>query len=574
MEIFSEVAKEQEKSLREEWEKEIKETYEKKLKFTLPQYHDDSGIPLKYVYEPQDIADTPLEMPGQYPYTRGIRALGYQYMPWMIQMLHGYGTSEETRKRSDFLLKEGMRGFKEEQPVILIEVDPPTTVGFDPDDPRAFGAVGLGGPSVSTLEDLDSLLGGHDLSKTRFAPNTRFTCLPMLAMYVVYGEQRGYKPNELNGQSQNDALTRWITTDIGGPTPSTQFKLHIELIKYCTENMPGWNHMNLCGYLYGETCASPAQEVGIVMANAVGSIEAGIKAGLKPDDFVGRYSSQVHMGMSFFEEIAKLRAWRRIWAKTMKERFHCQKPRSLQYRMHVHTGGSSLTMEQPLNNIARATLHVLASVLGGVQSLHTCSYDEAIGLPSEDAVRTAIRVNQVIQHETGVPNVSDPLGGSYYVEWLTNKVEEEAYHVMNQIESRGGFAKCVEDGWLRHLLESQVLQWRKQIDSGERVMVGLNKFRGEEEEEVPPFVLESEKSAKAAVERIKKWKANRDNAKVERALGDVKEAMEKYDSIEKAGILMPTLLEAARAKCTLGEMMGAIFDGGGGRVYTSEYGRR
>jgi methylmalonyl-CoA mutase N-terminal domain/subunit len=310
------------------------------------------------------------------------------------------------------------------------------------------------------------------------------------------------------------------------------------------------------------------------MAEAIETIEAGIKAGLAPDDFVSRFSSQVHIGMSFFEEIAKLRAWRRIWAKTMKERFHCQNPRSLQYRIHVHTGGSSLTMEQPLNNIVRATLHVLASVLSGVQSLHTCSYDEAIGLPSEDAVRTAIRVNQVILHETDIPYVSDPLGGSYYIEWLTNKVEGEANQVISQVESRGSFSKCIEDGWLRHLLEGQMLKWRQEIDNGERVMVGLNKFRTEEKMEVPPFVVKAKETAEIAAERVKRWKANRDNAKVKGALDEVKDAMQKYDSIEKAGILMPALLEAARAKCTLGEMMGAIYEVTGGRVYASEYGRR
>jgi len=562
------------KNLREEWEREIKDTYEKKLKFSLPQRHNESGIELKNVYDPLDIADTPPEMPGQYPYTRGIRALGYQHTPWMIQMLHGYGTGEETRRRTDFLLKEGMRGYGEEQAVVLLQVDPPTTVGFDPDDPRAFGAVGLGGASVSTLEDLDNLLKGYDLPKTRFAPNTRFTCLPMLAMYIVYAEQMGYKPSELNGQSQNDPLTRWITTDIGGPTPSTQFKLRMELIKYCSQNIPRWNHTNLCGYLYGETCASPAQELGIVMAEAVETIEAGIKAGLDPDDFVPRFSSQVHLGMSFFEEIAKLRAWRRMWARTMNERFHCQNPRSLQYRIHVHTGGSSLTMEQPLNNIVRATLQVLASVLGGVQSLHTCSYDEAIGLPSEDAVRTAIRVNQLILHETGIPDVSDPLGGSYYAECLTNKIEEEASKVMNEIEKRGGFSKCVEDGWLRRLLERQMLEWRQKVDNEEQIIVGLNKFKTGEKVDVPPFIIKAKETSEIAAERVKRWKTSRDNAKVKRALEDVKETMQKYDSIEKAGIFMPALLDAARAKCTLGEMMGAIYDVTGGRVFASEYGRR
>ncbi len=560
-------------SLREEWEREINEVYRRKLGFDVPQYCNESGIQLKLAYDSLDSEGVSPEMPGQYPYTRGIRALGYQYMPWMIQMLHGYGTSEETRQRTEFLLKEGMRGYREEQPIILIEVDAPTTVGLDPDDPKAFGAIGLGGPSVCTLEDLDNLLKGYDLAKTRFAPNTRFTCLPILAMYIVYAEQRGYKPGDLNGQSQNDALTRWITTDIGGPTPATQFKLRLELIKYCSQNMPRWNHTNLCGYLYGETCASPAQELGIVMAEAIETIEAGVKAGLNPDDFIPRFSSQVHMGMTFFEEIAKLRAWRRIWAKNMKERFHCQNPRSLQYRIHVQTGGSNLTMEQPLNNIARTTLHVLASVLGGVQSLHTASYDEAIGLPSEDAVRTAIRVNQVILHETDVPFVSDPLGGSYYVEWLTNIMEVEAVKIMNEIEGRGGFSKCVESGWLGHLLEQQILEWRRNVDSGKKFILGLNKFMTEEKSGVPPFVVKAEETSKFVLERLKKWKAGRDNNRVNEAVENIKRIMREYDSVGKAGILMPALLEAARAKCTLGEMMGAIYEVTGGRVYSRGYGR-
>ena len=558
--------------LREEWEKEISEQYEKKLKFTLPQYTNESGMPLKYVYDQRDIADSTPEMPGQFPYTRGIRALGYQYMPWMIQMLHGYGTSKETRDRTDFLLKEGMRGYREGYPVVLIEVDPATTVGLDPDDPMAFGAVGLGGPSISTLEDLDNLLEGHNLAKTRFAPNSRFTCLPMLALYIVYAEQRGYKTDELVGQSQNDSLTRWLTTDIGGPAPSTQQKLRVELIKYTTENIPRWNHTNLSGYHYGEMCATPAQQLGIVMAQAAELIGECVKAGLDPDDFIPRLSSQVHMGMSFFEEVAKLRAWRRLWAKTMRERFQCRNPRSLQYRMHVHTGGASLTMEQPLNNIVRATLQVLASVLGGTQSLHTCSYDEAVGLPSEDAVRTAIRVNQIILNETKVDCVSDPLGGSYYLEWLTDRMEEEAVNVMDQIEERGGFCRCVEDGYLRGLLRDQVLKWRQELDSNERTVVGLNRFKTEKQVHVPPFASD-EKAAQIITERIRKWKKSRDNGKVKRALDEVEQAMHDFQSAENAGKLMPTLIEAARAKCTLGEMMGSIYKATGGRIYAAEYGK-
>jgi methylmalonyl-CoA mutase N-terminal domain/subunit len=556
---------------RREWENEIKEVYEQKLKFELPRYTNESGIPLKYVYDAGDTADCETEMPGQFPYTRGIRALGYQYMPWMVQMLHGYGTSEETRERTDFLLKEGMRGYRKTQPVVLIEVDPVTTVGLDPDDPEAFGAVGLGGPSISTLDDLHNLLKGHDLTSTRFAPNCRFSCLPMLALYVVYAEQQGYKPEALMGQSQNDALTRWLTTDIGGPSPPTQQKLRVELIKYTTQNIPKWNHTNLSGYHYGEMCASPAQQLGIVMAQAVELIGDCIKAGLEPEAFIPRFSSQVHIGMSLFEEIAKLRAWRRNWAKTIKDRFQCENPRALQYRMHVHTGGSSLTMEQPLNNIVRSTIQVLASVLGGTQSLHTCSYDEAIGLPSEDAVRTAIRTNQVILNETRINCVSDPLGGSYYMESLTDKIEEQALKMMSEIEERGGFCQCVADGFLRNLLKKQVINWRSQIDNEEKIIVGLNDFKNDVETEIPPFSSDASKTADIAIKRVKEWKKSRDNAKVQDSLKGVEHAMDAYNTPEKAGLLMPALIEAARAKSTLGEMMGAIYKVSGGRIYGADY---
>jgi len=556
--------------INEKWTKEV-ESYKKDRKdFQLPEYQTDSGIPLKYTYSPLDAKDTAVEMPGFYPYTRGLRALTYQHTPWMIQMLHGYGTSEETRKRTDYLLKEGMSGYGG-QAVALIQVDPPTTCGYEPDDPSANYAVGLSGASISTLDDLDDLLGGYDLPKTRVAPNTRFTCLPMLAMYVAYAEGRGYKPNELNGQSQNDSLTRWITTDIGGPSPETQQKLRIELIKYATENMPRWNHTNLCGYLYGETCATPAQELGIIMAQAVDIIEACIKVNLHPDDFVPRFSSQVHLGMDFFEEVAKLRAWRRLWAKTMKERFGCKNPRALQYRMHVQTGGSALTQEQPLNNIARTTLQVLASVLGGVQSLHTGSYDEAIGLPSEEAVRTAIRVNQIILHESGVPKVTDPLGGSYFIENLTDRIEEEGKKIMEQINEMGGFFKCTENGWIRNLLENQMIEWRRDIDSGKKTVVGLNKFRLDRDEEVPPFTFDLRETREKALDRLEALRSRRDNDLVKKRLSEVKDRMRSYETIEQAGILMPALIDAARAECTLAEMMNAILEVTGGRFYSGKY---
>lgn len=564
--MFNKEALEKTKKMLEQWEREVEDVYKKKLKFESPQYISESGIPLKYVYTPDDVKDLDVELPGAFPYTRGNRALGYQYMPWMIQLLHGYGTGEETKERTKYLIKEGMKGYGE-QPAVLFAVDTPTHCGFDPDDPRARGMIGLGGVNITTLEDIDTLLREYDLPNTRVADNIRFTCLPFLAMYVAYAEGRGHSPGELNGQSQNGLGNRCLTTNLPSPVPDTQYKLEIELIKYTSQAIKRWNHTNLCGYVLGEMNATPAQELGIVLSKAIDLVEGGIKAGLKPDDFVPRFSSQVHLGMNFFEEIAKLRAWRRMWAKIMKERFGCKDPRSLQYRIHVHTAGSSLTSQQPLNNIARATLQVLACVLGGVQSMHTNSYDEAIGLPSEEAVRTAIRINQIVLHETGIPHVTDPLGGSYYLEWLTDKVEEETEKVRSEIESRGGYFGCIKNGWLRQLLEKQSIKWRQEVDRSERVVVGLNKFRVEEEEEVPAFTLYQPEIEAEIIKRTEKWKKDRDNTKVRDSLERVKEAMVKFDTVEKAGILMPALLEAARAKCTLGEMMESIVEVSGGRIY-------
>ncbi len=566
--MFSRKTLDKVNEMMKDWEKEVKEVYEKKLKFGSPQYNSESGIPLKYVYTPEDIEGSEPEMPGAFPYSRGNRALGYQYMPWMIQQLHGYGTGEETKERTKYLIRQGMKGYGK-QAAVLFAVDTPTHCGFDPDDPRSRGMIGLGGVNISTLGDIDVLLRDYDLPKTRVADNIRFTCLPFLAMYVAYAEGRGHKPGELAGQSQNGLGNRCLTTNLPSPVPDTQYKLEIELIKYSCRNIKSWNHTNLCGYVLGEMNATPAQELGIVLSKAVDLVEGGIKAGLQPDEFVSRFSSQVHLGMDFFEEVAKLRAWRRLWAKIMKERFGCKDPKSLQYRIHVHTAGSSLTSQQPLNNIARSTLQVLACVLGGVQSMHTNSYDEAIGLPSEEAVRTAIRINQIVLNETGVPHVTDPLGGSYYLEWLTDKVEEEAKKVMGEIESKGGYFQCIKNEWLRQLLEKQSIKWRQEVDSGERVVVGLNKFKTEEEEVVPAFTGYQPEIETEVVKKMEKWRANRDNTKVKDSLDRIKEAMAGYDTVEKAGILMPKLIEAAKAKCTLGEMMEAIVEVSGGRIYST-----
>jgi methylmalonyl-CoA mutase N-terminal domain/subunit len=548
------------RQMEEDWEKNLAKKYEKKPGFRLPKSQTESEISLKPVYTPLDVADieySDIGMPGSYPYIRGIYPLTYQYQPWMTQQIHGYARAEETRKRTEKLSEEGMKGFG--GAVLFIVPDLASTYGYDPDDITAKGMVGLSGVSVDTEEDIGIICDGYDLSKTRVGFSTKITCLPMLATYIVYAKKQGYKPHQLNGQSQNRRKISWLGQNTRDHPPKEQLKLQLELIKYCVENMPRWNHTNLCGYVAGENCASPAQEMAFMLSEAIELIECGIKTGLDPDDMVPRFSAQMHMGMDFFEEICKLRAFRRMWAKTMKERFQCKKASSHQFRIHVHTGGINLTAQQPHNNITRAALQVLASVLGGTQSIHTSSYDEAISLPSEEAAITALRVNQVVLHETGVSKVCDPLGGSYYVEWLTDRLEKEAWKIVDEIEDRGGFTGCMETGWLWNLLDERIKAWRQEVDEEKRVIIGVNKYKHLETLDVPEFTIDQKEIEKHAIERIVRWKRTRNQGEVKAALKGVEDAAGEYTSIEQAGLLMPKMIDAAEAKCTIGEITEVLF---------------
>ncbi len=560
--MYKEDVLEKAKACEEEWEKKSKKIYEKKMGVNLSGFKTNSNIPIKYVYGPQDVNEQSenFGMPGVYPYTRGLYPLTYQYTPWMTQFLHGYGLPDHTRERMEKLLKEGMAAGKG----ILafnVECDLATAHGYDPDSNLVKGAVGVSGVTVSKMEDLEILFNGFDLAKTRVVLTTKgINDLAILGMYIVYGKKRGYEPAMLMGQSQNRVKNSFITSNVRGFLPQNQLKLQVELIKYATLNMPSWNHTNLCGYNLRETGITAVQEVAFTLAEVIELIEEGIKAGLDPDDFVSRFSTQLAIGMDFFEEVVKFRAFRKIWAKVMKERFNCKKEKSFMLRVHAHTAGSSLTAQQPLNNIIRTTLEALSAALGGVQSMHTSSYDEAINLPSEEAVTTALRVNQILQHESGITRVSDPLGGSYFIESLTGQMEEEILKIINEIEERGGFTKCMVTGWFKDQMETESYTWREKVRKGEITIVGLNKYKKEEEFDVPVFTLEQEKTEKIAVERIKKWKQNRDNSAVKSALLKVKERAKEFETIEQAGILMPAVLKAMEAKCTIGEVTEALFE--------------
>jgi len=545
-----------------EWEKKVKAIYEKKMGYKLEEFKTSSGIPVKYAYGPQDIEDSEggQGMPGTFPFTRGLYPLTYQYTPWMTQMLHGYGLPDHTRERMDKLVKEGMGGDRGVIP-FNVECDLATAHGYDPDDPLVKGAVGVSGVTVSKMEDLGIMFDGFDLKRTRVVLTTKgINDLAILAMYIVYGKKGGYEPTQLMGQSQNRTKNSFITSNVRGFLPENQLKLQMELIKYATLNMPRWNHTNLCGYNLRETGITAVQEVAFTLAETIELTEAGIKAGLNPDDFVPRFSTQLAIGIDFFEEIAKFRAFRKLWAKVMKERFGCKKEQSAMLRVHGHTAGSSLTAQQPLNNIIRTTLEVLSAAFGGVQSMHTASYDEAITLPSEEAVTTSLRLNQIIQHESGITRVSDPLGGSYFVEYLTNEMEKKVQEVIDEIETRGGFTKCMTTGWFKEQIEREAYDWREKVNKGEISVIGLNKFKAEEKFEVPTFTMDQENTEKIAIERIKKWKANRDNTLVKSVLSKVRDRAKEFETLEQTGILMPAVLEAMEAKCTIGEVTGALFE--------------
>ena len=547
---------------KEEWEKKVKEIYERKMGHDLSQLKTNSNIPLEYAYGPQDLQgkDENIKMPGTYPYTRGLYPLTYQYTPWMTQFLHGYGLPDHTRQRTDKLVKEGMTGTKG---VIAfnVECDLATSHGYDPDSPLVRGAVGVSGVTVSNMHDLEILFDGYDLKKTRVVLTTKgVNDLPMLAMYIAYGKNRGFDPAQLMGQSQNRTKNSFITSNIRGYSPINQLKLQIELIKFATLNMPKWNHTNLCGYNLREAGLTAVKEAAFTLAEAIELTEAGIQAGLNPDDFVPRFSTQLAIGIDFFEEIAKFRAMRKLWAKIMKKRFHCKHEKSHMLRIHAQTAGSSLTAQQPLNNIIRTTLETFSATLAGVQSTHTASYDEAVNLPTEEAVTTALRVNHILQHESGITRVSDPMGGSYFVEHLTDKMEEEISGIIEEVEKRGGFTQCMAEGWFKQQIDKEAIRWREKVDNNELTVVGINKYQTKETHDIPAFTLEQEDIEKIAIERIEKFKQNRDQIKVETALSEVKLQAEAFESIEQAGILMPAILKAMKAKCTVGEVTQALFD--------------
>ncbi|MCX5888624.1 MAG: methylmalonyl-CoA mutase family protein [Deltaproteobacteria bacterium] len=508
------------------------------------EFLNTSGIPINRVYTPLDMADfdylQKLGLPGQYPYTRAVQPTAYRGRYWTMRQYAGFGSAEETNERYHFLLKSGQTG-------LSVAFDLPTQIGYDSDHPLAQGEVGKVGVSIDSLADMERLFQGIPLDKVSTSMTINSPCAVLLAMYLAVAEKQGVTPDKLRGTVQNDILKEYSSrgTYIFPPRPS--MRIITDIFEFCTKEVPQWNTISISGYHIREAGSTAVQEIAFTLANGIAYVEAAIKAGLKVDEFGPRLSFFFNSHSDFLEEVAKYRAARRIWAKIMKERFGATDPRSLMLRFHTQTAGCTLTAQQPLNNIMRVAFQAMSAVLGGTQSLHTNSFDEALALPSETAVQVALRSQQVIAYETNVCDTVDPLAGSYYLENLTDAVEARAQEYIDQIDRLGGSVAAIEKGFVQKEIGASAYRYQQEIEKGERVIVGLNRFQAAEEKlsgllKVDPEVGERQ------VARLKELRSTRDNAAVSQALAALKAAAQGTDN------LMPLIVKAVRVLATLGEV--------------------
>ena len=534
------------KTSMEKWENQILKPLLTEAKERKEVFTNGSGIPLKRIYTPDDIQGNKYErdlgLPGEYPYTRGVYPTMYRGRPWTMRLFSGFGTPEHTNKRLKYLLKEGETG-------LSIAFDMPTLYGYDADSERAEGEVGKCGVSVSSLEDMETIFQGIPLDQVSTSMTINAPAAVLTAMYVAVGEKQGVAPAKLRGTVQTDILKEYIAQKEWAFPPGAHLRIIRDLMVFCTKEMPYWNYISISGYHIREAGANAVQELAFTLADGFSYVELGKEAGLDVDSFAPRLSYFFNCDMDFFEEIAKFRAARRIWANVMKEKYGAKNPRSLLLRFHTQTSGVSLTWQQPLNNIIRTTLEALAAVLGGTQSLHTNSYDEAWALPTEEAATVALRTQQVIAEETGVTDTIDPLGGSYYVEWLTNKMEEEAYRYFEKIDKLGGVLEAIKQGYIQREIANTSYLRSKQTEGGDRNIVGVNKYVVEQEEPIDYLKVNPALRKRAQV-KLKALRRNRDEKEVKRAL----ELLRK-DFENPAANSMNSILRAVKAYATLQEIM-------------------
>ncbi len=478
--------------------------------------------------------------PGAYPFTRGIQADGYRSRLWTMRQYAGMGDAEESNRRYKFLLAQGARG-------LSVAFDLPTQTGYDSDAPLALGEVGRVGVAISSLEDMERLFHGIPVEAVSTSMTINSTAGTLLAMYVVAARRAGADMRKLSGTVQNDILKEYIARGTYIYPVAPAMRLTTDLIAWGTEHLPGWNPISISGYHMREAGSTAAQELAFTLANGRAYVDAALAAGLAIDSFAPRLSFFFNAHSNLFEEVAKFRAARRIWARWMREDYRAENPRSWMLRFHAQTAGSTLTAQQPENNIVRTTLEALAAILGGTQSLHTNGYDEALSLPTEQAARIALRTQQIIAHESGVAEVADPLGGSFYVEALTDQIEAEAEELFGRIQTLGGTLRAVESGWVQQQIQHSAYAHQRRVDSGETILVGVNQFQSEAELEIPLQKFNPEIEQRQ-VERLRALRQRRDQAAWTNSLRHLK------DTAHATANVMPKILEAVEAQATVGEI--------------------
>lgn len=509
-----------------------------------------SGAQVKRLYTPLDLEDVDYEeelgFPGQYPFTRGVYPTMYRGRLWTMRQYAGFGSAEESNERYRYLLEQGQTG-------LSVAFDLPTQVGLDSDHPLATGEVGKVGVAIDSLEDMRILFDEIPLDQVSVSMTINAPAAVLLAMFVATAEEQGVERAALSGTIQNDILKEYIArgTYIYPPKPS--MRLITDTFEFCSEEIPRWNTISISGYHIREAGSTAVQEVAFTLANAIAYVEAALEAGLAVDEFAPRLSFFFNSHLDFFEEVAKFRAARRMWAKLMKERFGAEKSRSCMMRFHAQTGGVTLTAQQPQNNVVRVAWQALAAILGGTQSLHTNAMDEALALPTASSARLALRTQQLLAHESGVANTIDPLAGSYFVEKLTSDIEEEAWDYLDRIEEQGGAVKAIELGFVQREIEESSYRYQQAVENGDRIVVGVNKYCDDAGEEIELETLKLDPEAvKRQKERLNRVRETRAESAVEAALQRIEDAAASDKN------LMPVLIEAVKTQATLGEICDAM----------------
>ena len=523
--------------------------YEAKVAKAVAKFPERKNFEAQRLYTPLDIEDfdygEKLGFPGQYPFTRGVQPTMYRGRLWTMRAYAGFATAEETNARYKYLLEAGQTG-------LSVAMDLPTQIGLDSDHELSHGEVGKVGVAIDSLADMEALFDGIPLDKVSTSMTINGPAAVLLAMYVAVAEKQGVKPEALKGTIQNDILKEYIArgTYIFPPRPS--MRLITDTFEYCSKNIPKWNTISVGAYHIREAGASEVQEIAFAFANAMAYSDAAIKAGQKVDDFAPGISWIFTAGLDFFGEVAKFRAARRLWARIMKERYGASVPKAQMLRVHVHTAGSVLTAQQPLNNVVRITWQALSAVLGGIQSMACCAYDEAIALPTEESATLALRTQQLLAYESGVTDTIDPLAGSYYIETLTDKIEKEAYDYIDKIDRMGGAVAAIEQGYMQQEMAAHAYEYQHEVELGKRTVIGVNKFNDSKKLAEQDVLTADLSVGERQIARLEKMKAARDNEAVKAALEKLREAAKGTEN------LMPYLIDAVKTYATLGEICGVL----------------